>query len=125
MAWRNKQFDLVVSPPILEEVATVLQKERIRRYYEHLGKDVPARYVAALRRFAVLVPGETRVEGACADPDDGKFLAAAIEGGAHYVVSGDRHLLDLRQYRGVEIIRPVEFLARLGTGRRPKHTSPH
>lgn len=110
-AWRRKEFELVVSPAILAEVAEVLQRDKIRRYYEQADRDAAEKYLTGLRRFATLVPGDVDVRGACADdPEDEKFLAAALEAGAAYLVSGDGHLLGLGEYRGIEIVRPAEFL---------------
>jgi predicted nucleic acid-binding protein len=44
------------------------------------------------------------------DPDDDKFLDCAIECKADYIVSGDRHLLELRGYPGIKIITASQFL---------------
>lgn len=99
-AWRAKKFELVVSPAVLEELAEVLQRNRIRRYYEHIDEDLPQKYVGGLRRFATVVPGKVQVKGVCPDPDDDKFIAAALEAGADCIVSGDEHLLRLKEYRG-------------------------
>ena len=50
----------------------------------------------------------------CSDPDDDKFLAAAVGSQADYLVIGDiRDLLSLSTYKGVAIIPPREFAARL------------
>jgi predicted nucleic acid-binding protein len=62
-----------------------------------------------LESIAFMV-GDRRGERITADPDDDKYLFAAREGLAEYVVSGDRHLLDLRTYEGVLIISPRTFL---------------
>ncbi len=112
-AWRERKFELVISPPILEELAEVLQRDKIRRYYEHVDRDLARRYVAGLRRFATLVPGKVRVQGVCPDPGDDKFVAAALEAGADCIVSGNNHLLALKECQGVKILRPAEFLALL------------
>ena len=48
------------------------------------------------------------------DPDDDKFIEAALMGEAQYIVSGDKDLLDLRNYEGVQIMSPAEFLRRFG-----------
>jgi len=112
-AWRERKFELVVSPAILEELAEVLQRDKIRRYYEHVDRDLARKYIAGLRRFATLVPGEVQEQGVCPDPDDDKFIAAALEAGADYIVSGNDHLLDLKEYQGMRILRPREFLALL------------
>jgi putative PIN family toxin of toxin-antitoxin system len=50
------------------------------------------------------------------DPDDNAVLECAIEGDAKYVVTGDLDLLDLKNFRGIEIVRASEFLAILKIG---------
>jgi hypothetical protein len=47
-----------------------------------------------------------------ADPSDDKFLAVAAAGSAAAIVSGDRHLLALKTYRGIRIETAVAFLER-------------
>jgi predicted nucleic acid-binding protein len=49
----------------------------------------------------------------CSDPDDDKFLEAALAAHAGYVVSGDAALLNVKLYRGIEIVRPARFLTLL------------
>jgi predicted nucleic acid-binding protein len=49
-----------------------------------------------------------------ADPDDDKFLEAAVAGRVDYIVSGDPHLLDLDTFRGIDIITPRIFAEQLG-----------
>ncbi len=44
-----------------------------------------------------------------ADPSDDQFLAAAVAGSADAVVSGDKHLLGLKSYRGIPIITSAEL----------------
>ncbi len=51
-----------------------------------------------------------------ADPSDTKFLECALEGQANFIVSGDHHLLDLKSYQGIEIVRVSEFLLILAKG---------
>jgi predicted nucleic acid-binding protein len=45
----------------------------------------------------------------CADPDDDKFIACALASNAKIICSGDRHLLDVNGYQGIEIIKPRAF----------------
>ena len=44
------------------------------------------------------------------DPDDNAVLESALEGNAKYVVTGDLDLLELKNFRGIEIVRASEFL---------------
>jgi predicted nucleic acid-binding protein len=46
------------------------------------------------------------------DPSDDMFLHCALAAGAKYILSGDRHFLDLRSYRRTRILSPAEFLSR-------------
>jgi len=45
-----------------------------------------------------------------ADPDDNKFIECAVASKAAYIVSGDKHLLNLKNYQGIQIKKAAEFL---------------
>ncbi|MFN3740797.1 MAG: putative toxin-antitoxin system toxin component, PIN family [Thermodesulfovibrionales bacterium] len=44
------------------------------------------------------------------DPDDNKFIATALALKAGFIVTGDKHLLSLKEYKGIKIVKPNEFL---------------
>jgi len=44
------------------------------------------------------------------DPTDNKFLECALAANADYIMSGDKHLLELREFRNIKIIRTWEIL---------------
>lgn len=46
----------------------------------------------------------------CSDPDDDKFLACAIASGSKIIVSGDKHLIKVSGYQGIEILKPHKFI---------------
>lgn len=66
-----------------------------------------------LERFSEPVAGTLDLSGACRDPKDDKFLACAIEGRAHYLLSSDRDLLDMRRVQEACIVNPGQFLLAL------------
>jgi len=47
------------------------------------------------------------------DPKDNKFLDCAVEAKADYIITGDPDLLELKRFRGIEIITPKNFIALL------------
>ncbi len=49
------------------------------------------------------------------DTSDNKFLETAITGKTDYIVSGDQHLLDLKEYRSIPIINARAFIDILET----------
>lgn len=49
-------------------------------------------------------------ESVCEDPDDDKFFACALASGSKVIVSGDKHLLKVSGYQGIEVLKPREFV---------------
>jgi predicted nucleic acid-binding protein len=46
----------------------------------------------------------------CDDPDDDKFIACALAGGSNVIVSGDKHLLKVSGFQGVDVLKPRDFV---------------
>ena len=110
-AWQAGQFDLVLSPDILEEIGRAMRYEKLANHRWMLPEEVTS-FIRVLAQSAVLVSGTVPI-AVCRDPDDDKFLAAAIEGKAPWVVSGDRDLLAVQRHKTVSIVRPTTFLREL------------
>jgi predicted nucleic acid-binding protein len=53
---------------------------------------------------------EIFIHAVAADPDDNKYIEAAVEGLAQFVVTGDKHLLSLKPYENIRIVTPRVFL---------------
>jgi putative PIN family toxin of toxin-antitoxin system len=96
--------DLYISPFILDEIEDVLNREKI----PFNDKNVE-RFVDKVITIATVVTPDDVPEVIEDDPSDNHILACALEAEAEYVVSGDRHLLELEEYEEVEIIEPTEF----------------
>jgi predicted nucleic acid-binding protein len=62
-----------------------------------------------LRAFAQIVQGEPSDVQVSVDQDDDYVLACGKEGDAEYIISGDPHLLDLKEYMNIPILTPREF----------------
>jgi uncharacterized protein len=111
-AWRRQAYILVTSEAILAEIERVLRYPRIRDRYAIAEQDI-TRLVESLRADALIVLGDYPLTGICADPDDDKFLACALEAQADCIVTGDSDLLALGGCQGIAILKPHEFLERL------------
>ena len=74
-----------------------------------------AAIVNLLDTYAERVPVVGRSGWVRQDPDDDKFIDAALSGGATIIVSGDRHLLSLGSIEAIEILTARQFLDRLAT----------
>jgi len=110
-AWINGEFLPILSPDILAEIRRVVFSQKVRRH-QFLTTAQAEDLLVLLAATAIMVSGREELQ-VCRDPSDDKFLAAAVEGKAEYVVSGDPDLTTLRAYRGVTIVPPRQFLTLL------------
>ena len=105
--WQENKIQLVISPEILAEYARVA---------EILGKDHPGIDLQPILRYviqkALIIRADPLPESVCEDSDDDKFIACAVASGSKWIVSGDKHLLKVSGYRGVETLKPREFMDR-------------
>jgi len=95
-------------PAIIDELTRVLRYPRFGLTEEEV-EDVRNYYITIL----VVVNPDVRVDVVEDDPDDNKVLENAFEVNARFIVTGDRHLLKLGEYRGVKILQAAEFLQAL------------
>ena len=105
----RNSFEMVVSPSILAELRLSLSYPKVRKYIKTSDEDLDL-WVASIELIAQPVDGNLRIDAVAADPDDNKYIEAAVEGLAQFVVTGDKHLLSLKSYENIRIITPRVFV---------------
>jgi uncharacterized protein len=110
-ALRDGRFTAIYTTAILVEVVEVLGRAPLRLKYHIQPEDLTA-LINLIRLRGELVTLPRRVT-ACRDPQDDKFLEAALASRADCIISGDDDLLSLTPFEGIPILRLAEFLARL------------
>lgn len=108
--WLLGEFDVLVSQPILEEILRVTGYERIQNKYARVREN-RLELVDLISKQALLVKPEEALHVISADESDNRYLECAVAGSAAYIVSGDEHLLDLGEYKGIAIVAPAAFVA--------------
>ncbi|QWR77097.1 putative toxin-antitoxin system toxin component, PIN family [Candidatus Magnetomonas plexicatena] len=109
---RVQEIELVLSLSILEEIKRVLLYPHLQKIHKR-GQNTmdDLNEIAAVATFTKdTSPPLDIIKN---DPSDNKYLACAMEGGADFIISGDNHLLDLKNFHGIEIVKPEVFLYRL------------
>lgn len=111
-AWLAKRYALALSPALVDEYQRVLFRDRIRalsRWTEEEARDL----IGQIAHSAdIQVPGTMQI-AASRDPADDKFLIAAAEASADFLVTGDLDLLSLETFRETQIVTPSKFLKEL------------
>lgn len=113
--WEQNQFDVLVSTSIIDEIGRVLRYPRIvKRHRQDEGSI--QRFLELLSRQAVMVEPTVVLDVIREDQSDNRYLECAVEGKAQYIISGDKHLLELGEYRGIVILPPAAFVTLLERG---------
>ena len=111
-AWHASEFEWVFSTQLIRELDEVTTRTWFQR---RSGWDDAERhrFIDLLSTRATIVEPATRVRVVEADPDDDVLFATAIAGGAECIVTGDRQVLRVSSYAGIQIITPRDFAALL------------
>ena len=106
--WKDGKIILCLSQSIVEEYIEVLNRLGLKDKQElsRLTKLFAEGYNTI---FAAKTP---RINLIKEDPDDKKFIECAVELGSKIIISGDRHLKEVKKYIDIEIMSPREFTDR-------------
>lgn len=116
-AWQDGRYQVVISLPLLNELADVLTRPRLTRRYPIESADVN-QFLQSLSQHAILVSPTGSLQE-CRDPDDDLILETAILGHAQYAVTRDDDikrdpdLIAHLQAHGVSILSVRQFLDKL------------
>lgn len=97
------RFELVISKQILAELRGIL---RTKFRYERKELDEVEKMLTSV---GIAVDPKRKIRKITADPEDNMVLECAVEEGVDYIVSGDKHLLELKTYNRVKILSPASF----------------
>ena len=107
-AWRAEQFQLLISPAILDELERVLHYPKIAKRHGWTPAIVQ-QFLSRLTTIAITTPGDLLLSVVDV-PSDNRYLECAVEGHATHLVSGDRDLLVLGRFDGIAVVTPQAFL---------------
>jgi uncharacterized protein len=107
---RAGKVELVTCPELMEELTEKLQSKL--GFSAEQSSETLADFLSFMR--VVSIPNT--LNAVPRDPEDNAVLECALEGKAEYVVSGDLDLLELKNFRGIKIVRAREFLERFTVG---------
>ena len=102
--WQRGELTLIISPQLLNELVITLLRQGIT-------PEVIEDLVTLIGTIAFQIEGAYEATFLDEiDPKDNKFLGAAYEAKADYLISLDNHLLRLKYYQGTKIVTPSLFL---------------
>src|SRR3989344_8072438 len=94
--WLNTELEVISSLPIIDEIVRILMSFKVPMSPE----DITAWENLILEKSTVVIPNN-KLDIVKDDPDDNKFLEAAVAGKAEFIASQDKHLLKIKEYERI------------------------
>ena len=91
---------------MLREIDDVLGRQK----FKFISLAEKKEFLRSLAGISKMVNPKEKPKVIKGDPEDDKFLWCALAGKADFIISGDRHLLALKEYRGIKILSPKDFV---------------
>lgn len=101
--WRKGRFQLISSPKLVKELV-----ETLRSFKISMDKELIEEWKNIILENSVMVYPIVTIKAVNDDPEDDKFVEAAVYGEADFIISQDRHLLKLEEYNKIKILKPEE-----------------
>jgi putative PIN family toxin of toxin-antitoxin system len=106
--WQQGEVVPLISRETFDELRAVLGYPKFSLAPEEIQSIIENEILP----YFEVVGIKENIRGVCRDPEDDKFLACALAGAAHFILSGDKHLTDLKSYKTIRIMKASEFLRR-------------
>jgi putative PIN family toxin of toxin-antitoxin system len=104
--WQRKKIVYLISGDVLKEYIKVLAYPKFNLTEEEIHYIIDEE----LLPYVTPVEVKSNIKYIKEDHDDDKFLSLAVDGHADYIISGDKHLLDVKEFQNTKIITVREFL---------------
>ncbi len=109
----QKKVSCYLSEPILQEYSRVIHSEEIIEKIDRKHLSVKSALIKVME-MCVIVDPSRQIDAVPEDAGDNKILECADEARADYIISYDNHLLKMKEFEGIKIISPKEFLKLVG-----------
>jgi len=109
LRWAEKGYLIIyTSLEILAEVNRVLNYSKFQKYIDS-EESSPMELFEKIASLCTIIYPDQEVKNICSDKDDQIFLSCALAAKAGALISGDKHLLNIKQYKSVRILTTREF----------------
>ncbi len=102
----DKKLKIIMSKELLDEIINVIYRPK----FEFIPDDIKINITRYLLTLSNYVEPKIELNIIKEDKKDNKFLKSALEGNAKFIISGDNHLLKLKEFEGIKIMSSSKFL---------------
>jgi len=104
--WKTGKIKILISKEVLKEYIKVLSYPKFKLSKKEITYLIEEEFLP----FVEICKPKLKFDFIKDDPEDNKFLDLAYEGKVDYIISGDKHLLELKRFKKIKIVSVREFL---------------
>jgi putative PIN family toxin of toxin-antitoxin system len=97
--------ELFITKEILDEIEDVIGRPKF-----HADKDKIHYIINSIEEIGNKITAEKRIINGSRDKSDNKYIECGITADVDYIISGDIHLLELREYDNIKIVTAKNYL---------------
>ena len=106
----NRKIEIIITKEIISEIVEVLNKEeKFQKFIENRKQKIED-LIRTILSISVLIETKSKFDLIKENPKDNIILEAAFDSKSDYIVSYDKHILNMLEFREIKILEPKEFL---------------
>jgi len=108
--------ELFITKEILDEIESVMGRPKF-----HADKEKTAYFINSIEEIGNKIIPKRHIKNGSRDKKDNKYLECGITAHVDYIISGDIHLLELKEYNKIKILSAKDYLDIFFPGKRDRH----
>ena len=97
--------ELFITKEILDEIEGVIERPKF-----HTDKEKTGYLINSLEEIGNKIVAKIQIKNGSSDKTDNKYIECGITANVDYIISGDIHLLELREYENIKIVTAKNYL---------------
>ena len=115
--WNDSVSQKLLFKLIHQDILICSSVEILKEYQNVLNRDFGysneeiMNIINRMILFIRIVTPKERIQLVKDDAEDNKIIECAIESSSSYIITYDKHLLNIKEYEGIKIIKPEEAMS--------------
>ena len=112
----NGLDELFITDDILTEIVSVMSRDKFASNIDEIEA-----YIKIIESYSIKLSAKNVLQNVSRDKDDNKILQCAMDGNADFIITGDKDLLVLQEFKEIKIVKPSDYLEIIKRNHRLTH----
>jgi putative PIN family toxin of toxin-antitoxin system len=101
----NGLDELIITDEIINEIYNVMSSGKFTVNSEDIKN-----YIKLIEKYSIIISSDSNLKSISRDKDDDKILQCGYDGSVDFIITGDKDLLVLENYKNIKIMKPKDYL---------------